>query len=112
MSQQERADKAAINNLEMLGSDTERDHPFEFFLYFPDEWNAYAAAAHLFNLQFRVSVSFSEITDDWLCLATKDIKPTTGRILGLSRFLEKLADDNKGEYDGWGTPVLNDAYLE
>lgn len=112
MSQQEKANRAALNNLIKMGSDMEIPHPFEFFLYFPAEWNAYTAAAHLMNLQFKVSVSFCDYSDTWLCFAVKKIKPSTKRILELSRCLEDLAEEHNGNFDGWGTPVINENYPE
>lgn len=112
MSSRERAEKAALDNLNVFGSDTERDHPMEFFLYFPEELQAYSAAAQLFNLQFKVNVSFSKSSKDWLCFATKEIKPTSDRMGQLSNFLEKLAEENGGFYDGWGTPIINENYPE
>lgn len=45
MTGRERAEKAALDNLDALGSDTERDHPVEFFLYVPEESQAYSVAA-------------------------------------------------------------------
>lgn len=111
MSNRKEAEKAALNQLERFGTDTERDHPMEFFLYFPSELNAYKAAAQLFNLQFQVRVGFSESAGDWLCLTTKEIKPTSDRILELSNFMEQLAEANNGVYDGWGTPVISQDFV-
>lgn len=107
MSQGEKADQAVLDNLEILGSDTGEDHPVEFFLYFPTEWKAYTTATQLINLQFEVNVSFSEYSGDWLCLAIKEIEPSSDRIHELRNFLENLAQSNDGKYDGWGTPVVD-----
>ncbi len=112
MSIPEGADKKVIENLEMLGSDMERDHPVEFFLYFPDEQKANIVAAELMNLQFEVSVSYAEIKDEWLCFAIKKIKPSTERMVELSNYLRELAEKNDGNYDGWGTPVIDENYPE
>lgn len=102
----EQADKAAVANFLALGGDTNRVQPMEFFLYFPTEWDAYVAASQLMNLQFRISVSYSDHSEEWLCLATKKVKPKSERLIELGNFLEKLAAGNNGNYDGWGTIVL------
>lgn len=103
----EQADKAAAKNIEILGGNPKEDHPVEFFLYFPTEWDACVAASQLMNLQFSTSVQNSDSSDKWLCFATKEIKPTSERLIELGNFLEKLASANNGNYDGWGTPVFN-----
>lgn len=110
MSHREQADRAAVENLHALGTDTSKDHPVEFFLYFPTEWDACIAASQLMNLQFSTSVQYSEHSDQWLCLATKKIMPTSERLIELGNFLEKLALAHDGDYDGWGTPVIDENY--
>lgn len=107
MAQRKRADQAAVYNFEALGGDTQKDHPVEFFLYFPTEWDAYVATSELMNLQFSASVHYSKSAGEWLCLATKVIKPTSKRLTELGNLMESLADGNNGNYDGWGTPVID-----
>ncbi len=99
------ADEAAVNNLKVLGSDNQKAQPVEFFLYFPSEWDAYIVMSQLMNLQFSTSVQYSKEFDQWLCLAQKEIIPTTERLIEMGDFLEKLATGNNGNYDGWGTAV-------
>lgn len=108
MSNRRNADQAALNHLLMMGSETKTIQPVDFFLYFPEEYQAYSTAAELFNLQFQVSVSYSESSENWLCLATKPLKPTSERLEDLGSFLEKLALAYNGNYDGWGTPLSQD----
>ena len=92
----------------MMGFEKESIQPVDFFMYFPEKYQAYSTAAELFNLQFQVSVSYSESSEDWLCLATKPLKPTSERMNDLGNFLEKLALAYDGDYDGWGTPVSSE----
>jgi hypothetical protein len=106
------ADQAAVYNFEALAGDTQKDHPVEFFLYFPTEWDAYVATSQLLNLQFSTSVHYSESADEWLCMAAKEIKPTSKRLTELGNFMETLANGNNGNYDGWGTPVVDYKYGE
>lgn len=106
MSQRKQAEQAALKQLEIQGADTDTLHPVEFFLYFSTEWNAYVAATQLMNLQFKVSVSASKGSEQWLCLATKKLEPTSERLTEVSNFVEGVADSNSGAYDGWGTPIV------
>lgn len=99
------AEKAAIEHLKTLKKDPETEQLVEFFMYFPTEWDAYVVKSCLMNLQFSTSVHYSEASENWLCLAQKEIKPTTDRIRGLSNFFEQVAAGNNGNYDGWGTAV-------
>ena len=108
MAQQKRAEQAAVNQLKAHGSNADEPHPVEFFLYFPTEWDAYVAGTQLMNLQFQVTVRWSESEEKWLCLATKKLKPTSERLSEVSHFMEDLAVGNSGEYDGWGTAMTND----
>lgn len=108
MSHHKRADQAAISKLEEQGANIEMPHPVEFFLYFPTEWDACVAATQLMNLQFEVSLNASKDSDQWLCLATKKLKPTSERLMEVSNFMDEVAGAHNGNYDGWGTPVLEE----
>lgn len=103
----EQADKAAVKNFEMWAGNPRENHPVEFFLYFSTEWDAYVVKSQLMNLQFSTSVQYSNYSDQWLCLATKEISPTSERLIELGNFFEELASAHNGNYDGWGTPVFN-----
>lgn len=62
------------------------------------------------NLQFSATIQYSEFADEWLCLAAKEIKPTTERLVGLRNCMEMLAVGGNGNYDGLGTPVMDENY--
>lgn len=106
MSDRKKADQTAITHFKALGGDSQQDHPVEFFLYFTTEWDAYVVAAQLMNLQFSTTVDYTKNSDQWLCLATKKMTPTTERLLELGNDMERIANSNNGDYDGWGTPVF------
>lgn len=105
MSHRKQPDQGNIDSFIELGGDVQEEYPVEFFLYFPSEWDAYVATSQLMNLQFATSVHYFKSADEWLCLATKEIKPTSERLTELTHFMETLADGNNGNYDGWGTRV-------
>lgn len=106
MAQRKQKDQTAVYDFEAFNDNVQKDLPVEFFLYFPTEWDAYIATSQLVNLQFSTSVHYSKSADEWLCLATKEIEPTSERLTELGSFMETLANGNNGNYDGWGTPVI------
>ena len=67
---EEQADLQTLNRLEEAGSDLSKPHEMEFFLYFPDEASANAAAADIREQGFSVQVWPPEDGSDWLCFAT------------------------------------------
>jgi regulator of RNase E activity RraB len=107
MSQQKEAEQATLQQLKAQGIDPEQAYEIEFILHFEDEWNAYVAATQLMNLQFRVSVNSPGDPEKWLCQATKNLKPTSERLMEVGNFLEDVATANDGTYSGWSTSILS-----
>lgn len=101
-------EQMAVNNIETPEGDLDIEQPMEFFLYFSTECDAYVTKSCLMNLQFDTSVHYSESSDNWLCLAKKEIKPTKDRLLELKNFFDRLARAKNGRYDGWGTTVVSE----
>lgn len=101
-------DEATLAELTRAGSDLDRSHEVEFFLYFPNRGAADDAAEQLRAEDFVVEVSPSEGSEDWLCLATRSMRPTIGELQRLRRHLEAVAQSRDGAYDGWGTTISNE----
>lgn len=109
MKKPEKVDQWAVNNLENeLGFTLEDNRSVHFYFYFPEEYQAHHAAASLANLQFETEINYSDYSNDWLCLATKQINMTSDRLSGLRNWMEKLAQRNGGKYDGWETMIVLD----
>ena len=102
----EEADLQTLNRLEEAGSDLSKPHEMEFFLYFPEEASANAAAGDIRDQGFVVEVKPSEEGSDWLCFAVKTMVPTYEDIVAISREFGAIAEAYGGEYDGWGTLVV------
>ncbi len=100
-------DAAVIDQLRAAGSDLSKPHVIEFFTYFQEEVSADTACGSLAAKGFSVSVSLSALTDEYLCFATKEVVPTLEEMHRLRSELESLAAELDGEYDGWGTPVVD-----
>lgn len=105
MKRPEHVDRFALQNLRQLGVELEGERPVDFYFYFPEEYQAYHAAAALTNFRFDTEISYSKYGDRWLCLATKKIHMTSGRLMDLRSWMEDLAERNGGEYDGWETMI-------
>ncbi|MDJ0908039.1 MAG: ribonuclease E inhibitor RraB [Woeseiaceae bacterium] len=99
-------DAAVIEQLRQEGSDLSKPHPIEFFLYFQSEAAAVSACTTLEGDGFTVSPQSSAATDDYLCTATKEVVPVLEEMHRLRAELESLASGLGGEYDGWGTPIV------
>jgi hypothetical protein len=99
-------DAATLGELARAGSDLERSHEMEFFLYLPDRTSADAVAAQLEAEGFAVGVKAAEAGDDWLCLATRTMVPTLDELQRLRRHFAAVAESREGAYDGWGATVV------
>ena len=98
-------DKAAIQNITKLGGDLDRKRHVDFFIYFPTENDAVNAEVELINLQFETFVNKSPFDNKWCCSASKKMIVSSERLEDIGNWLEKLAEKNNGNYDGWGTEV-------
>ena len=100
------ADLRTLNRLEKAGSDLSKPHEMEFFLYFPDEASANAAAADVREQGFAVEVRPAAEGTDWLCFAVKTMVPDNEDIVTIGRGFHAIAGAHGGEYDGWGAAVV------
>lgn len=92
-----------IRNIARWGGDPDKEHPVEFFMYFPSEHAAVQAEVDMMNLQFFTKVTQNGDKPNWELYAMKSMKVTTERISGMNQWLEQLAGRYRGKYDGWGT---------
>jgi len=102
-------DATTLTELARAGSDLQRSHEMEFFLYVPDRRSADAVAAQLEVEGFAVEVKAAEEGGDWLCLATRTMVPTLDELQRLRRHLAAVAASREGAYDGWGATVVGPA---
>lgn len=100
-------DADVISQLRKAGSDLNKTHPVEFFLYFPTEDAARRVGDALFALGFTPAVRpASSGSLDWLVLATRKMVPSVELMRELRRDLSTLSAAEGGEYDGWGTSLV------
>ena len=99
-------DAEVIEQLRQAGSDLQKPHPVEFFFYFPAQAAAETACKTLESQGFSAVVQPGASPSEFLCQATKPLVPTIDALSRLRSEFESLAAGLGGEYDGWGTPVI------
>jgi len=100
------SDQATLDQLSEAGSDLSRPHPFDFYLYHPEQSGAELLCSALISEGFEVSIGESATGGDWLCLASLTMLPTIENLTELGTTFTRLIDQYGGEYDGWETIVL------
>ena len=102
----ESPDAQVITQLRKAGSNLSKPHDVEFFLYVPTPEAAERLASKLRALHFGTKVDRAAQGPGWLVLATKSMIPTESAMVALRVQFTALAAEEKGEYDGWGTPIV------
>ena len=99
-------DAWVISQLKQAGSDLAKPHPIEFFLYVPSSEAADRVAAKVRGAGFNAKVDRAAKGSAWLVLATKAMVPVEAELAAIRKDFSALASAERGEYDGWGTPVV------
>jgi len=100
-------DQQVLNQLKEAGSNLNKPHNIEFFLYFPTEELANRAAEEVRRKEgCNVKVELGADKSAWLCFATKEMIPKHSELVQLRSRFNDIADKFNGEYDGWGTGVV------
>lgn len=93
--------------LRRAGSNLAKPHKIEFFLYLPTPEAAEKVRGELLTKGFMAEVTRAARGSDWLCLAVKEMLPIHSDLITLGQQLTYLAKKYGGDYDGWGTPVVD-----
>ena len=100
-------DQQVLFQLKKAGSSLSKPHDVEFFLYFPTESIAEQAASQIRAAGFTVEVKPAAKGTDWLCFATRRMVPDIAALEQIRKDFTNLTATLGGEYDGWGTGVVN-----
>lgn len=104
----EQQDAMVIDNLVAAGSDVTRPHDIDFHLLFPTRIAAGAAAAELTAQGYAVvAIAERHGPHHWELHATRRMVPTLEAMTASTRSLEALAVRHDGNYEGWGTQVVD-----
>ena len=90
-----------VDWLKQTGSDLDREHEFFFYMYFPRQSLARAAADRLASTGLKVDVDASLKDEEWLCLVACPQIPNERRLDGMVNFLRALSSEYFGNFDGW-----------
>jgi hypothetical protein len=100
-------DAEVVAQLRKAGSDLSKPHPIEFFLYFPSKAAADRVSDKLNSMGFHAAVEPPvQGKLPWLTYATKNMVPATAELERLRSVFDALSASEQGEYDGWGTPIV------
>ena len=102
----EAANRAVLKILREEGVGPDTVKKIWHYFYFPRREDAERAAGELADLGFRIEqIDDSTTGSDILLLATIRIPLEEEKIDSLIDFLEKLAQDYGGKYDGWEVEI-------
>ena len=89
-----------------MDSQPDRKRPVTFYFYFPSNKNAELAGKVLKREGFDVEIDTSLKPGEWSCIAYKSMVPEYVEIHDLRNWLEQIAQDLDGNYDGWETEII------
>ena len=59
------------------------------------------------SVGYVTKIEKSESDQSWMVFAVKDMIPNEQKLVKIRANLEQVASSVGGEYDGWGTPIVN-----
>jgi hypothetical protein len=94
-----------VTQLKRSGSNVQRPHKFDFYLYLPTEAEANRAAQALGAQGLSTQVRRAAKGSTWLCLASGVYVPDGPKLTELGHLFSSLAEKHRGEFDGWEAEV-------
>ncbi len=105
MSRPKEIDEKVVENIVRFGGDIDKERVVDFFFYFPSEHAATQVEVKLINLGFETNVYYFDPNEKLSLTANKKMQVSAERIYEASLWFEKIAEEQGGEYDGWGAPI-------
>lgn len=103
----EKQDASVIENLVSAGSDISKPHNIDFFMFMPSKSKAKLAAAEMEQLDYSIaSVERASGQSQWQIHAIRVMAPQLEAMTATTRTLQAVAAKHGGDYDGWGTGVV------
>lgn len=105
-SPKKQANDGAVDILQHLDTDLQMKRPVTFWFYSDLESNLYKTAHHLQNEDYKiVQCDQSDISNNWLLIAEKEIAPSPENLEQLFYHFEDLAKRMGVFFDGWETRI-------
>jgi hypothetical protein len=95
-----------LQALEEAGSDLSQPHPLEFTFYFASRDTATAALPDLQARGYTAGL-WDPQGGKWRVVAVREAVPTLESLAGFEAEMEEVASAHEGEYDGWGSEVVD-----
>jgi regulator of RNase E activity RraB len=99
-------DGQVIQQLKKAGSNISKPHDIEFFFYFPTLEAAERIATELKSEGFTAKAELAAKGNEFVVLATKSMIPSDVELTALRQKFNAMSASEKGDYDGWGSPVV------
>jgi hypothetical protein len=100
-------DGQTIAQLKKAGADITKPHSIDFFFYFPSQEAAHRVASRLAEFGLATKTEHAATGPRWVIQGQKTMVPDKLELLILRKKFDALAATEQGEYDGWGTEVVN-----
>jgi len=100
-------DGLTIAQLKEAGADITKPHAIDFFFYLPSQDAAHRIASRLAQFGLDTKVEHAATGPKWVIQGQKSMVPDELELLILRKKFDDLAATEQGEYDGWGTEVVN-----
>jgi len=100
-------DGQTIAQLKKAGSDVTKPHAIDFFFYFPTQEAADRIAVRLSEFGLTTKVDHAAKGPKWVIQGQKTMVPDELELLKLRKEFDALVATDRGEYDGWGTEIVN-----
>lgn len=105
-SPKKQANDSALDILQHLDTDLHKKRPVTFWFYSDFESNLYKTAHRLQEDGYEILYcDRSDISNNWLLIAEKEISPGPDNIERLFYHFEDLAQQMGVQFDGWETRI-------
>ncbi|HKX30484.1 MAG TPA: ribonuclease E inhibitor RraB [Blastocatellia bacterium] len=98
-------DQQILDQLRAAGSNLNKPHAMEFYIYLPTRESAERVATEIESEGFQVEVKRAPQGAAWLCFVTRRMVPERAKIAAIGKRFNALARRFDGEYDGWLTSI-------
>jgi regulator of RNase E activity RraB len=98
-------DRHILRLLKKRGSNLNKPHAVEFYVYFKTKTSALKARSLIRKKDFHVELLTDSSGKRWICLSIREMIPRYPAIQTMKKKLSSLAKPFGGHCDGWGTQV-------
>lgn len=98
-------DRHILKLLKKRGSNLNKPHAIEYYVYFKTKSSAVKARARIRKKGFHVELLTDSSAKRWVCLSIREMLPRYQAIQTVKTKLNTLAKPFGGHCDGWGTQV-------